>query len=97
MRNDDLTTESTCATIRDVGNQELGEALTCADGILQGGLQPGARVATEEGQKELLKALDGESQVQRVKPPKNTNKEKTEKAEPKTLEEPLDQRIIHKS
>lgn len=95
MRNDDLTTESTCATIRDAGNQELAEALTCADGVLQGGLQPAARVANEEGQKELLKAL-GESQVGKSKNPKNP-KEKTEKAEPKTLDEPLGQRVIQKA
>ena len=95
MRNDDVTTEGTSATIRDAGNQELADALTCADGVLQGGLQPGARVATEEGQKELLKAL-GESQIGKNKQPKNP-KEKTEKAEPKTLDEPLGQRVIHKS
>lgn len=56
------------------------------NGQLGAGLTPATRAATEAGEKDLLECLNGE--VEKIKT--KTNKgEKTEKAEPATLEEIL--------
>ena len=88
VRNDNRTTESTSATIKDAGNQEVLEALTADDGVLGSGFQPGVRANSEAGQKALLESLNTDSKVEKTKE-KKEKKEKTEKAEPTTLEESL--------
>ncbi len=84
MRTDDLTAESTEVNIKDSNNEALAESLI--SGQLGAGLTPATRAATEAGEKELLEAVNGE--VEKVAP-KKTKTEKTEKAEPATLEEIL--------
>lgn len=87
LRNDDVTTEGASVNIRDKGNKELAEALIDPEGgMLASGIQPEVQAATEEGQKNLLEALNS-AQVQKAKKAKTEKTEKTEKAEPKTLDE----------
>lgn len=84
MRTDDITAESTEVAIRDANNEALADSLI--NGQLGAGLTPATRAATEAGEKDLLECLNGE--VEKIKT--KTNKgEKTEKAEPATLEEIL--------
>ena len=85
VRSEDITAESSEATIRDSNNQELAESFIGDDGLLAGGLQPATRAATEAGEKALLESLGGDTEKKKPK----KDKEKTEKAEPKTFDEPL--------
>lgn len=85
MRNDDKVTDTTAVTIRDNNNQELTDLLTLGDGLLASGAQPAIQA---ENQKALSEALAG-GDTKAAEPKKRPSKvEKTEKAEPKTFEEP---------
>ena len=89
VRNDNVTAEGTSVTIKDKGNQELGEALINPEtGIMAAGLQPEVQAANEDGQKNLLAALVPDGKVELVKP-KKEKAAKTEKAEPTTLDESM--------
>lgn len=85
VRNDDITAESSEVLIRDSNNQELADSLIGDDGLLAAGLQPATRAATEAGEKALIESLAGETEKKKPK----KKEEKTEKAEPKTFDEPL--------
>ena len=88
VRSDDITAETSEVQIRDSDNQELGEALIGDDGIMAAGLQPATRAATEAGEKALIESLAGATEKKKTK----AKEEKTEKAEPKTFDEPL---VLH--
>ena len=91
LRSDDVTTESASVNIRDKGNKELAEALIDPEGgALACGFQPEVQAATEEGQKNLHETLHA-STVQKPKKGKGQSTEKTEKAEPQTLDESITQ------
>lgn len=86
MRNDDKVTDTTAVTIRDANNQELTDLLTLGDGPLAAGAQPAIQA---ENQKALSEALAGGEAKAAAEPKRRPSKgEKTEKAEPKTFEEP---------
>lgn len=88
MRSDDQVKESSEIQIRDSGNQELADSLISDEGPLAVGLQPGARVANEAGEKALVESLTENDKAEKIKA-KKAKAEKTEKAEPTTFEEPL--------
>ena len=88
MRNDDKVTDATSVTIRDTNNQELTDLLTLGDGPLASGAQPAIEA---ENQKALSEALAGSgAEASKAAEPKRRpgKAEKTEKAEPKTFDEP---------
>ena len=80
-----IAAESTTVTAKDMGNQELADALIAPEGLMGVGFQPQVTAATEQGQSALLEALNTESTVE--KRIKKEKKEQTSKAEPQTLEE----------
>ena len=86
IRSDDIAAESTTVTARDVGNQELTDALIAPDGLMGVGFQPQVTAATEQGQTALLESLNTENKIEK-RTAKKEKKETTSKAEPQTLEE----------
>ena len=71
---------------RDVGNQELTDALIAPDGLMGVVFQPQVTAATEQGQTALLESLNTENKIEK-RTAKKEKKETTSKAEPQTLEE----------
>ena len=85
VRNDNKTSESTAVTVRDSNNQQLTDALTLGDGPLAPGAQPAVNAEQEAA---LLSAINEATvEQQPTKPKPKPKPEKTEAAEPKTLEE----------
>ena len=76
VRKDDKKSEKMSLRIKDQApDKDVAQALL-EDGPLSSGAMPAMGMATEEGGKAVLEALHGE--VQKVKPPKNKDKQKEE-------------------
>lgn len=83
LANQQITSEALSVKVKEEGNQELAETLTAEGGPLQNGLLPQPEAASEAGQKALCEAIVNAAVA--TPKPKPTPKEKTDKAEPKTI------------
>lgn len=83
VANQQITSEGMSVRVKEDGNQELAETLTSEGAPLQNGLIPEAEAATEAGQKALCEAIVNAAVA--TPKAKAIPKDKTERAEPKTI------------
>ena len=85
FKKEDMTSESLQLKVTEKGNRELAESLTVEGGPLQAGMMPSMPVADEKKFLETITAETVESVTAKKK--KQSGKDKTTPAEPKTFSE----------